>query len=74
MRCPICGNEMQKGYLKSAKPIFWSTKRKITLLPCKEDVKVSTPDEWQGCYQETFYCAQCGKFLLDLHTRKGECV
>ena len=65
MKCPYCGEEMQTGYLQSARPVLWSPqKKKMMFLASEmEDVRI-TEGLWNGCFAVADYCELCEKVIV----------
>ena len=58
MKCPVCGNEMEKGYIQTGERMSWvRQKHKVSLFP--KDGEVS------GLAFEAFICKSCKKIVLD---------
>lgn len=57
---------MEKGFLQSPKPVFWSLKnRAMFTSPGSGDIRV-TRMGW-NCYSDKAYvCKSCGKMVIDL--------
>ena len=65
MKCPYCGAEMEKGYVQSRSPIFWSEQKRLVKFPSRErDVGVAG-GELAGFYVESFYCRACNRLITE---------
>lgn len=66
MNCPYCNSEMEKGYLQSPRPVFWSRKSKNLFTAAGSgDIRL-TKWGW-NCYNDKAYvCKGCGKMIIDL--------
>lgn len=65
MQCPFCGEEMERGYLKSSQRIHWGKEQKLGFIP--DDIHL-TKNFWQGFFEgnfvEAYYCKQCKKMII----------
>lgn len=65
MKCPYCVQEMTKGYLQSARKIFFTEKRhKFMFEPYKEDLEI-TEHNWTAPTAEAWRCSFCGKIIVE---------
>lgn len=67
MKCLCCGNEMEKGFIKSSHQIFWGKDK--GLLSFDDDIKLAkiTFDSFvKGNSIESFYCSSCKKIIISL--------
>ncbi len=65
MKCPCCGDEMEKGYLQAGQILLWARKKhKISLLPRDGDVLIDK-NYWSGVSPEAYICKQCKKLVVD---------
>lgn len=67
MKCPCCGNDMEKGFVKSSYSIFWGKDK--GLLSFDDDIKltkVSFDTFVKGNFIESFYCYNCQKIIISL--------
>ena len=67
MQCPYCGNEMERGFVQSARPVFWSPeKKKVFFKPSlQEDFEISE-GFWNGSFAESHFCRNCKKVILSV--------
>lgn len=64
--CPYCGNEMQRGYLQSGKPIIWAKDEKALTFQVSGDNEYTVSHGLlEGCYAETYFCKNCDIFILE---------
>ena len=67
MLCPYCGEEMDKGFVQSARPIFWSVeKKKMFYLPSETKGDISIAKGGNGCVKESYLCRKCKKIIIDI--------
>lgn len=67
MKCPYCKGEMKKGYIQSARPIFWGEeKHKIFFKPDGNDEFTISKGVFNGSTAESFYCIKCKKIIIEL--------
>lgn len=67
MLCPYCGKEMEKGLIQSARPIFWSIKKKkMFFIASSAQGDISIAKGGNGCVREAFLCKDCNKIQVDL--------
>ena len=65
MHCPICGNEMEQGYLQCGQRMSWvKSPHKVSLLPKKGEVSLGN-NVFGGLSFEAYICKKCKKVLLD---------
>ena len=65
MKCPICGNEMEKGYLQAGQRMSWVKKKhKVSLLPKEGEISLGN-NVLGGLVFEAYICKDCKKVLLD---------
>lgn len=65
MKCPVCGNEMEKGYLQSGQRMSWVKKKhKVSLLPQAGEVSLGN-NILGGLAFEAHICKACKKVTLD---------
>jgi len=73
--CPMCGRDMNRGYLVSSSPIFWSSRTSYTqFLPrflSRDPMTFSTriPGLTPSSSLEAYRCGKCGIIYVD--TRQG---
>ena len=64
MKCPICNNEMETGYVESARTVrFTKGKNSLFIIPEKDDV-VITKNNWTGPSTEAFCCRECKHIIV----------
>ena len=66
MKCLYCGNEMEKGFIKSSHQIFWG--KDNGFWPC-DDIKlakVNFDTFVKGNFIESYYCSNCQKIIISL--------
>ena len=64
MRCPLCGQEMETGFVQTGKRISWvKQKHKISLRP-REEVLLGN-NVFSGLAFEAYICKSCKKIVLD---------
>jgi hypothetical protein len=67
MKCPYCNQEMVKGYVQSARPVFWSPeKKKLFFKPSLQVDFYVSKGFWNGCFGESQYCQYCKKVIISL--------
>lgn len=67
MKCPYCNEEMEKGYIQSARPIFWGEeKHKISFQPNRDKEFTISKGFLTGCTVESYYCINCKKLITEL--------
>lgn len=66
MNCPICGKDMQPGFLQTGNMLaFNRTRHKVSLNPKdKEDVMIAKKALISADFQG-FICKECGLILFD---------
>lgn len=65
MQCPICGNEMEQGYIQCAQRMAWvKSLHKVSLLPQKGEVSLGT-NIFNWLSFEAHICKKFKKVLLD---------
>ena len=68
MKCPICGREMKQGFLRSARPIYFTAEEYgdcfIPHTAEGKDIKL-TSHNWTRPTCEALYCPDCQKILVD---------
>jgi len=67
MKCPCCGNEMEKGFIKSSHQIFWG--KDNGFWSSGDDIRLAkvTFDTFvKGNSIESFYCSNCQKIIISL--------
>ena len=65
MQCPYCNQEMEKGFIQSARPFMFTLKMKgIFLIKDTKDISLST-DNFSNPHCEAYHCTQCKKVLIE---------
>lgn len=65
MRCPFCGNPMEKGFIQSGNLMVWVKKKHhISLLPREGEV-VLDRNYWSGATIPAHICKQCKKVIAE---------
>lgn len=65
MHCPICGNEMEPGYIQCGSKMAWvKSLHKVSLLPKDGEVLLGN-NVFSGLSFEAHICKTCKKVLLD---------
>lgn len=66
MKCPYCNQEMENGFVQSARDIFWGEKKhKLFFTPNEKEVKLAIGG-LNGCIINAYYCRDCKKIIIDL--------
>ena len=60
MKCPACGNEMEKGLVQAGSRILWSKKKHDFLLPKEGEATIGYSPLGDVCL-EAFICKICKK-------------
>ena len=66
MKCPYCGEEMEKGAIEGYRiPVTWVSDKRIEnkLLPLHKTIKLSSFSG--GDEVKTWHCEKCRKFIID---------
>lgn len=69
MKCPFCDNEMENGYIQSARDIFWGRK-KHKLFFMNDEISIASG--WNGSTKEAYACKVCQKIIIDYSDKKAE--
>ena len=65
MQCPVCGKEMEQGFLQSGQRMVWvKTPHKVSLLPKSGEVLLGN-NVLGGLSFEAYICKSCKKIILD---------
>ncbi len=65
MKCPLCGNEMEQGFLQSGQRMAWvKTPHKVSLLPKKGEVLLGN-HVINGLSFQADICKTCKKVWFD---------
>ena len=66
MKCQICGNEMEKGFLEAYKVLLWSQKKhKLSLAQENGEVGFYKYNPFSYMYLDAYICKQCKKIVID---------
>ncbi len=70
MKCPYCGNEMEKGYIQNRDGIVWRKKKSAVsalavLASDAVDLGANDGNPFGGHFVVVYRCADCKKFLID---------
>lgn len=67
MKCPYCGEEMESGFIKSGRSIYWGKDEMVDPIYYPNDIKVnkfSLGDLFRGCTVEAYHCSSCKKIVV----------
>ncbi len=67
MKCPYCGDEMESGFIKSGRSIYWGKEQVVDPLFYPDDIKVnkfSLGALFGGNYVEAYHCSSCKKIVV----------
>lgn len=65
MNCPVCGKEMEQGWLQAGEPMGWSRKRIPTLA-----IKIMVSDQELGLSVSAYRCTPCKKLIVNYGEEK----
>lgn len=66
MKCPYCNEEMKRGYIQSASPIFWGEeKHKIFMVESREGEFRLSEGVLKGSFAIAFHCKTCKKIIMN---------
>ena len=65
MKCPICGKEMEKGYIQSGRTAFFTTKKKHVFFVAGSQDVVLTEDNFTCPTGDAYNCKECKKIIID---------
>jgi len=68
MKCPYCGNDMEKGYINSRDGVVWRKKKSVAAafdILASDAVDLGTRKPLGEHYVVVYRCADCKKFLID---------
>ena len=71
MNCPYCGKDMEKGYIKSSRRLFWSRGGELETVD-ENDLKLSKgflkslKGFFVGFSVESEYCKDCKKIIMEV--------
>ena len=61
MNCPVCGKEMEGGWLHGKAPLLWSPKeKKVLLIRSEDEVHV-----FNGKFPRAHICKECRKVVVE---------
>ena len=66
MKCPFCGNEMEKGFIKSSHQIFWGKDKGLWSFDDIKLAKVTFDTFVKGNSIESLDCSNCQKIVISL--------
>ena len=67
MRCPYCDQEMELGYLQSARPILWDKEvLEIIIAPKNNRGFYVTKKNFEPNHFEAYYCCDCNLLVSQL--------
>ena len=67
MKCPYCGSEMERGYLRSSHGFVWGKEKELGIQ--KNTIKLAGPflkGMFKGFYAKAQHCVVCKKLIVDL--------
>ena len=65
MRCPFCGDPMEKGFIQSGNLMVWVKKKhRISLLPREGEV-ILDRNYWSGSTIPAHICKHCKKVIAE---------
>ena len=70
LKCSICGNEMEEGFIQSGRAMSWVKKpHKISVAPKNDEIEiVSEYNPFIIPAVPAYICKKCKKVLLDYST------
>lgn len=67
MKCPYCNEEMEKGYLQTARDLYWTQNpKKVFMFANLKDDFLIGETKFQGRLAEANHCPKCKKIILDV--------
>ena len=63
MSCPKCNAEMMQGYLQTARPLFWSPKKRALVPWTDSESIIFSMSLISGTNIATYHCPSCKIFL-----------
>ncbi len=65
MRCPVCGKEMEQGFMQGNQRVAWvKSKHKVSILPRKGEVLLENK-AFNSFLFAAWICKSCQKILVD---------
>ncbi len=65
MRCPVCNNEMEQGYLQGMKRVAWVKKQhRVSLHPKQGEILLEN-NSIKDFVFTSWICKECRKILVD---------
>ena len=65
MKCPICNQEMEQGYIQTGQRIAWTKNiHKVSLLPKPGEIMLEN-NVFKGSAFTAFICKSCKKIVMD---------
>ena len=72
MKCPYCQDEMEKGYLQSAREVSFMTHlHKFSFRPGEGEISL-TEKNWTSPRCAAWCCRRCHKIIIDYHHIREE--
>ena len=65
MKCAVCGNEMEKGFLQTGNRMAWVKKKHMFSLLPKEGEVLLGNHVFTGLIFEAYICKACKKITID---------
>ncbi len=70
MKCPVCGKEMEKGYIQTMQRIGWvKALHKLSLLPKSGEIMLAN-HVMRGVHFQAWLCRECQEIVF--HYNKEE--
>lgn len=67
MRCPYCNEEMEKGYLQTARDLYWTKNpKKVLMIANLDDDILIGKTTFGGVLAEVDMCPNCKKIVIDI--------
>lgn len=65
MKCPVCGNEMEKGFVQALNRMAWVKKKHaVSLLPKEGEVLLGNK-AFTDVVIDAYICKACRKIVMD---------
>ena len=66
MECPLCGNEMKKGFVQSARRVLFTKEQNEGFfdIKAKDDIVLSS-NNWTHPTCIAYHCRDCKKVIID---------